>query len=164
MISEELKLLIDAAVSDGIVTDKELEIISRRAKTEDIDMDELMMYIEGKLSKLRSGNENVQNLLVHRLFNYLEKTRQMNAEERQARRNQREAMFKLRMDKREQKHQHRQECAAFDAEHPEVFESKVKALTEVGNAASNIISGIAAISTGPGAGAAKGLFDVFKKK
>ena len=164
MFSKELELLIEAAVSDGQVTDKEIEILGRRAEAEGVDMDELLMYVEGRLRQQKAGGELERNSLICRLFDYLEKSKQMNVEERQARREQRATMFKLRMEKREQKHPHSQESAAFDAEHPEVFESKVKALTEVGSMASNIISGIAGFATGPEAGVAKGLFDVFKKK
>jgi hypothetical protein len=46
----EIDKLIEMAIADGHVTDKEREIILRKAEKLGIDMDEMEMYLEGKLT------------------------------------------------------------------------------------------------------------------
>ena len=48
-MNPELERLIDLAVADGTVTDKELEVLYRKAKQLDADIDEFEMVLEAKL-------------------------------------------------------------------------------------------------------------------
>ena len=148
MFSEELKQLIEAAVTDGKVTEKEMKVISRRAKAEGADMDELEIYIDSCIQKkAMEGSE--WNQVADRLFGYLEKAKKINAQER--------------TERRKQKAQERAERRAFRAEHPDDLENTLKAIV---NVASDTVSGLASGDIGAKAGsaveAAKSLFDVFK--
>ena len=49
MYSKEIEELIDAALADGVLTDKEREILYRRAQAQDVDMDEFEMVLNGRL-------------------------------------------------------------------------------------------------------------------
>lgn len=49
MLSEELNSMIDAAIADGVITDKERQLIMKRAVKEGQDPDEVEMIMEGKL-------------------------------------------------------------------------------------------------------------------
>lgn len=63
MFSEELELLIEAALADGTITEKERLILHKRAQAEGVDVDELDVIIEARLAKLdqsSSGSENSQ--------------------------------------------------------------------------------------------------------
>lgn len=53
MYSEALEAIIDAALADGVLTDKEREVLHKRAEQEGIDPDELDVVIEGKLAKMK---------------------------------------------------------------------------------------------------------------
>lgn len=55
MYSEQLEMLIDMTIEDGVVTDKEMEILKRRAEKEGIDPDELEMYVQYKLKKAKQS-------------------------------------------------------------------------------------------------------------
>ena len=148
MFSEELKQLIEAAVTDGKVTEKEMKVISRRAKAEGADMDELEIYIDSCIQKkAMEGSE--WNQVADRLFGYLEKAKKINAEERTAR--------------RKQKAQERAARRAFRAEHPEDFENTVSALVNTGiNTVQSLVSGN--INMDGAADIAKTLFEVIKSK
>ena len=50
MLSEELNSMIDAAIADGVITDKERQLIMKRAVREGQDPDEVEMIMEGKLN------------------------------------------------------------------------------------------------------------------
>ena len=55
MLSQELQQLIEAAIADGTITDKEREIIRNRAIKDGEDSDEVEMILDGKLqSKQKS--------------------------------------------------------------------------------------------------------------
>ena len=57
MLSQELQQLIEAAIADGTITDKEREIIRNRAIKDGEDSDEVEMILDGKLqSKQKSTN------------------------------------------------------------------------------------------------------------
>ena len=53
MYSKELEAIIEAALADGVLTDKEREVLHRRAAQEGVDADELDVIIEGKLAKMK---------------------------------------------------------------------------------------------------------------
>lgn len=53
MFSKELEELIDAALADGVLTDKERLILHKRAQAEGVDADELDIIINGRLAKLK---------------------------------------------------------------------------------------------------------------
>lgn len=50
MFSEELEMLIDAAIADGTITEKERIVLHKRAQAEGVDVDELDMIIDGRLA------------------------------------------------------------------------------------------------------------------
>ncbi len=61
MYSEELEEIIDAALADGVLTDKERKVLMRRAEEEGVDLDEFEVVIEGRLAKMkRAESENYQ--------------------------------------------------------------------------------------------------------
>ena len=53
MYNEEMEALIQAALQDGVVTDKEREILKRRAAKEGIDVDEFEMVLDARIAKLQ---------------------------------------------------------------------------------------------------------------
>lgn len=57
MYSKELESIIEAALADGVLTDKEREVLHRRAAQEGVDADELDVIIEGKLAKMKQEKE-----------------------------------------------------------------------------------------------------------
>ena len=61
MYSKDLEQLIDAALADGIITDKERAVIKKRAEKEGIDLDEIDVYLDGRLAQLQSGKSHIVN-------------------------------------------------------------------------------------------------------
>ncbi len=57
MFSEELNKLIEAALADGVITNKERTIILKRAKAEGIDPDEVEIYLDAELHKKTMQNK-----------------------------------------------------------------------------------------------------------
>ena len=53
MYSKELEEIIDAALADGEITDKERAVLHKRAIAEGVDPDELDVVIEGRLAKMQ---------------------------------------------------------------------------------------------------------------
>lgn len=53
MYSEQLEAIIDAALADGVLTDKVRGVLHKRAAQEGIDADELDIVIEGRLAKMK---------------------------------------------------------------------------------------------------------------
>lgn len=53
MFSEELERVIEAALADGVLTDKEREVLHKRAAAEGVDPDELDVVIDGRLAKMK---------------------------------------------------------------------------------------------------------------
>lgn len=51
MFSPELNKLIEASITDGIITDKELEVIRRHALLEGVDPDEVEVFLQAKLQE-----------------------------------------------------------------------------------------------------------------
>lgn len=54
MFSDELQMLIDAAIADGEITDKERAILQKRAEKEGLDIDEFNMLVDACLAKKKS--------------------------------------------------------------------------------------------------------------
>lgn len=57
MYSEQLEAIIDAALADGTLTDKEREVLHKRAAQEGVDADELDVVIEGRLAKMKKEKD-----------------------------------------------------------------------------------------------------------
>lgn len=59
MFSDELEMLIDAALSDGELTEKERSVLHKRAIAEGVDPDELDLIVNARLAEMR--REEKQN-------------------------------------------------------------------------------------------------------
>ena len=57
MFSKELEEVIEAALADGVITEKERAVLHKRALLEGIDPDELDVVIEGRLSKMKKEED-----------------------------------------------------------------------------------------------------------
>lgn len=64
MYSEELEYLIDAALADGVLTEKEKQILFKRAQAMGIDLDEFEMVLDARLVKMKKTEEQ-KNQEVH---------------------------------------------------------------------------------------------------
>lgn len=53
MFSKELEEIIDAALADGVLTDKERLVLHKRGQAEGVDPDELDIVIDGRLAKMK---------------------------------------------------------------------------------------------------------------
>ena len=53
MYSKELEELIEAVLADGVITDKEREVLHKKAEEEGVDPDELDVVVDGRLAKMR---------------------------------------------------------------------------------------------------------------
>lgn len=54
MYDPSLEELIDAVIADGVISDKEYKVVVSKAKALGIDEDEIAVYMEGKLDKLKN--------------------------------------------------------------------------------------------------------------
>lgn len=52
MYSEALKQLIDAALTDGVITEQERQVIKKKAMSENIDPDEIDVYLDSEIQKI----------------------------------------------------------------------------------------------------------------
>ena len=57
MYSEELEMLMDAALADGELTEKEKQILFKRAQAEGVDLDEFEMILDARLIKQKKANQ-----------------------------------------------------------------------------------------------------------
>lgn len=57
MFSKELEQIIEAALADGVLTDKERAVLHKRALAEGVDPDELDVIIEGQLAKMKKQED-----------------------------------------------------------------------------------------------------------
>ena len=57
MFSKELEEVIDAAIADGVLTDKERTVLHKRAQAEGVDPDELDVVIDGRLAKKKKEED-----------------------------------------------------------------------------------------------------------
>jgi hypothetical protein len=61
MYTKEMESLIEAAATDGIITEQEMKVLVKRATREELDLDELEIYIQAQLYKAKTrGNTNTQ--------------------------------------------------------------------------------------------------------
>jgi uncharacterized Zn finger protein (UPF0148 family) len=58
MYSEQLERLIQVCLADGVITDKEREVICKKAKSLGVDEDEVMVYIDGLLVEMQSRKKS----------------------------------------------------------------------------------------------------------
>ena len=57
MFSKELEEIIEAALADGTITEKERAVLHKRAIAEGVDPDELDVIIDGRLSKIKKEED-----------------------------------------------------------------------------------------------------------
>lgn len=57
MFSKELEEIIEAALADGVLTDKERAVLHKRAQDEGVDPDELDVVIDGRLEKKKKEED-----------------------------------------------------------------------------------------------------------
>ena len=57
MFTKELEEIIEAALADGVLTDKERAVLHKRALAEGVDPDELDVVIEGRLAKMKKSED-----------------------------------------------------------------------------------------------------------
>lgn len=57
MYNEELENLIDAALADGVLTEKEKQILFKKAQTMGVDLDEFEMVLDARLVKLKNAEQ-----------------------------------------------------------------------------------------------------------
>lgn len=57
MYNEQLEQLIDAALADGVLTEKEKQILFKKAQTMGIDLDEFEMVLDARLVKLQKAEQ-----------------------------------------------------------------------------------------------------------
>lgn len=65
MYNEELEYLIDAALADGILTEKEKQILFKRAQAMGIDLDEFEMVLDARLVKMKLTEEQEKQEVHH---------------------------------------------------------------------------------------------------
>lgn len=58
MYNEQLEQLIDAALADGVLTEKEKQILFKKAQTFGIDLDEFEMVLDARLFKLQKEQQS----------------------------------------------------------------------------------------------------------
>jgi hypothetical protein len=57
MLSEELQKLVEASLTDGVLTDKERAIIRKRALLEGVDPDEVDLLLDSEVQKIRQEQQ-----------------------------------------------------------------------------------------------------------
>ena len=57
MYNEELETLIDAALADGVLTEKEKQILFKKAQAMGVDLDEFEMVLEARLFEVKQGEQ-----------------------------------------------------------------------------------------------------------
>lgn len=57
MYNEQLEQLIDAALADGVLTEKEKQILFKKAQALGVDLDEFEMVLDARLVKLQKAEE-----------------------------------------------------------------------------------------------------------
>ncbi len=68
MYNEELEQLIEAALADGVLTDKEKKVLFKKAESLGVDHDEFEMVLDARLTKAqaqrRPSNEKLGNIAI----------------------------------------------------------------------------------------------------
>lgn len=57
MYNEELEMLIDAALADGVLTNSERQVLCKKAQSLGIDLDEFNMVLDGRLAKIKEQRQ-----------------------------------------------------------------------------------------------------------
>lgn len=57
MFSKELEEIIEAALADGVLTEKERAVLHKRAQAEGVDADELDIVLDGRLAKMKKSED-----------------------------------------------------------------------------------------------------------
>ncbi len=60
MYNEQLEQLIDAALADGVLTEKEKQVLFKKAQTLGVDLDEFEMVLDARLFKLQKEQSQAQ--------------------------------------------------------------------------------------------------------
>lgn len=68
-MNPEIEKLIEMALADGRVTDKEREIILRKAEKLGLDVDEVEMYLEGKENLVKLDPIESGKSIDNKIFN-----------------------------------------------------------------------------------------------
>lgn len=55
MFSDELEMLIEAAIADGVITEKERAVLIKRAEAEGVDIEEFNLVLESKLDQYKKN-------------------------------------------------------------------------------------------------------------
>lgn len=63
MYNEQLEQLIEAALADGVITDKERQILLKKAESFGIDLDEFEMVLDARLTKVQQANRPAKEKL-----------------------------------------------------------------------------------------------------
>ena len=58
MYNEQLEQLIDAALADGVLTEKEKQVLFKKAQTLGVDLDEFEMVLDARLVKLQKEQQS----------------------------------------------------------------------------------------------------------
>ena len=61
MYDPQLEKLVDMALEDGVITEKEKDILVKRAKSLGIDLDEFEMYLDSRLASLSNTQNTTSN-------------------------------------------------------------------------------------------------------
>ena len=61
MYDQKLEKLVDMALEDGVITEKEKDILVKRAKSLGIDLDEFEMYLDSRLASLSNTQNTTSN-------------------------------------------------------------------------------------------------------
>ena len=57
MYNEKIEMLINAALADGVLTEKEKQILFKRAQEQGIDLDEFEMVLDARLVELQKAEK-----------------------------------------------------------------------------------------------------------
>jgi len=63
MINPELEKLIETAFSDGKITEREIEILKKKAEQLGVDLDEFELYLENKIGIHKNSNSSKTQIL-----------------------------------------------------------------------------------------------------
>lgn len=61
MYDEKLETLITAALADGVLTDKEKQILFKKAEAMGIDLDEFELVLDGRLAKRKEEKQKTKH-------------------------------------------------------------------------------------------------------
>ena len=56
----ELKELINGIIADGIITDKERAVLHKKAEENDIDTDEIDVFVDGLIAQMKNHEETTR--------------------------------------------------------------------------------------------------------